>query len=136
MKKKIRKIHRYLGIFIGLQFIMWTVSGLYFSWTDIDQIHGDNFRNLNYKPKSFNKLISPSKLNIVSGDIELEEVNAKLQKLHSLMQKHAATEVSELINIKYDLEEKVSFTENLDDTIQKKKLEISNKEEALNIYLF
>ncbi|NLP59025.1 PepSY domain-containing protein [Lutibacter sp. B1] len=77
MKKKIRKIHRYLGIFIGLQFIMWTVSGLYFSWTDIDQIHGDNFRNLNYKPKSFNKLISPSKLNIVSGvnSIELKEID-------------------------------------------------------------
>lgn len=30
----IRKTHRYLGLFIGIQFIGWTISGLYFSWTD------------------------------------------------------------------------------------------------------
>ena len=40
----IRKSHRYLGLFLGLQFIFWTVSGLYFSWTDIDAIHGDDYR--------------------------------------------------------------------------------------------
>ncbi|MEK9612481.1 MAG: hypothetical protein VW080_00980 [Flavobacteriaceae bacterium] len=39
----IRKTHRYLGLFIGLQFLAWTLSGLYFSWTDIDEIHGDPF---------------------------------------------------------------------------------------------
>ena len=63
----------------------------------------------------------------------LEIVNTKLQKLHGLMQKHATTEVSELIRIKENLEEKVSYTENLDDTIQKKQLEISNKEAELNV---
>ncbi|MDH7447885.1 PepSY domain-containing protein [Aquimarina sp. 2201CG14-23] len=40
----IRKAHRYLGIFLGIQFLMWTISGLYFSWTDIDEIHGDQFK--------------------------------------------------------------------------------------------
>lgn len=40
----IRKSHRYLGLFIGLQFIGWTVSGLYFSWNDLDSVHGDHFR--------------------------------------------------------------------------------------------
>lgn len=77
MKKKIRKIHRYLGVFIGLQFIMWTVSGLYFSWTDIDKIHGDNFKNMNYKPKSFNNLISPSSIQdtIEITSIDLREIN-------------------------------------------------------------
>lgn len=38
-----RKVHRWLGLIIGIQFIGWTVSGLYFSWTDLDQIHGDHF---------------------------------------------------------------------------------------------
>lgn len=42
-KYYIRKSHRYLGLIIGIQFILWTVSGLYFSWTDIDEIHGDHF---------------------------------------------------------------------------------------------
>ena len=41
---KIRKAHRYLGIFLGVQFLFWTISGLYFSWTNIDEIHGDHFR--------------------------------------------------------------------------------------------
>ena len=39
----IRKTHRWLGVVIGIQFIFWTISGLYFSWTDIDEIHGDHF---------------------------------------------------------------------------------------------
>ncbi|NMM47306.1 PepSY domain-containing protein [Marinigracilibium pacificum] len=39
-----RKLHRYLGIFIGIQFIGWTVSGLYFSWNNIDNVHGDHLR--------------------------------------------------------------------------------------------
>lgn len=39
----IRKTHRWLGVIIGIQFMFWTISGLYFSWTDIDKIHGDHF---------------------------------------------------------------------------------------------
>ena len=60
---KIRKAHRYLGLFLGLQFLMWTISGLYFSWTDLDEIHGNQFKNLDYKPMAFENLISPSDLN-------------------------------------------------------------------------
>jgi DNA repair protein RecN (Recombination protein N) len=71
--------------------------------------------------------------NLEANPTRLEAVNTKLQKLHNLMQKHVVTDISELIIIKNNLEEKVSYTENLDDTIQKKKVEISNKEEELNI---
>ena len=37
----IRKTHRLLAVLLGLQFLLWTISGLYFSWTNIDEIHGD-----------------------------------------------------------------------------------------------
>ena len=60
---KIRRAHRYLGLFLGLQFLMWTISGSYFSWTDLDEIHGNQFKNLDYKPMAFENLISPSDLN-------------------------------------------------------------------------
>ena len=60
---KIRRAHRYLGLFLGLQFLMWTISGLYFSWTNLDEIHGDQFKNLDYQPIAFNNLISPSEIN-------------------------------------------------------------------------
>ena len=59
---KIRKAHRYLGLFLGIQFLMWTISGIYFSWTDIDEIHGDHFRNENPAPLSFNNLVSPTSI--------------------------------------------------------------------------
>ncbi|WP_405565165.1 PepSY domain-containing protein [Polaribacter sp. Asnod6-C07] len=36
-----RKIHRYLGLFIGIQFLFWTIGGLYFSWNDMDDVHGE-----------------------------------------------------------------------------------------------
>lgn len=59
---KIRKTHRYLGIFLGIQFLMWTISGLYFSWTDIDEIHGDHFKQLPPKKTSFTNLLGTSNL--------------------------------------------------------------------------
>lgn len=65
--------------------------------------------------------------------MRLEVVDAKLKVLHNLMQKHVATDISELITIKNDLEDKVSITENLDDTIKKKQSEIIVKEKELNV---
>ena len=62
----------------------------------------------------------------------LETVDSKLKMLHDLMQKHIATDISDLIKIKNELDEKVSVTESLDDTIQKKQLEIDSKTTELN----
>lgn len=61
MKKRkipywIRKAHRYLGIFLGLQFLMWTLSGMYFSWTDLDEIHGDHFKRKEIQQTAFTDL--------------------------------------------------------------------------------
>ncbi|WP_248723408.1 DNA repair protein RecN [Seonamhaeicola sp. ML3] len=62
----------------------------------------------------------------------LEEVDSKLKTWHDLMQKHVAENISELIEIRAGLEEKVSVTENLDDTISKKEKEIAVQEQKLN----
>ncbi|MCF6240908.1 MAG: hypothetical protein L3J74_06130, partial [Bacteroidales bacterium] len=61
-QKKIRKIHRYLGIFLGIQFLFWTISGLYFSWTNIDEIHGDQYKKLPPETSIHKNLISPDSL--------------------------------------------------------------------------
>jgi len=76
-KYLIRKIHRYLGLFLGIQFVFWTTSGLYFSWTNIDDIHGDQFRDFNASPASFTNLISPSMLkdSITINSVELRDIN-------------------------------------------------------------
>lgn len=41
-QRKIRKVHRFLGVTLGIQFLFWTLGGLYFSWSDMDEIHGDH----------------------------------------------------------------------------------------------
>jgi len=70
--------------------------------------------------------------NLEADPNRLAVVDAKLRLLHNLMQKHAVISISELIEIKSQLEEKVSFTENLDSTIEKKRLEIEGKTTVLN----
>ena len=73
---KIRKAHRYLGLFLGIQFLFWTISGLYFSWTNIDEIRGEHLINKNIPLKDFSELISPSKLNESNiNSIELRDIS-------------------------------------------------------------
>ena len=69
---KIRKTHRYLGIFLGIQFLMWTISGIYFSWTDIDEIHGDHFKKDMPEQTAFSNLLGSSELTIKEPITSLE----------------------------------------------------------------
>ncbi len=41
-QRKIRKTHRWMGVILGIQFFLWTIGGLYFSWSDMDEVHGDH----------------------------------------------------------------------------------------------
>lgn len=65
----------------------------------------------------------PNRLNIV---------NQKLQVLHNLMQKHAAGDIAELIQIRGDLNEKVMVTENMEQVILQKETELKEIEKELN----
>jgi len=75
-QRYIRKSHRYLGLFLGIQFMFWTLSGLYFSWTDIDEIHGDPYR-IHSDTQGFSNLLAPkdvfSEINI--HKISLRDLN-------------------------------------------------------------
>jgi hypothetical protein len=56
----LRKTHRYLGLVIGLQFLAWTISGLYFSWNDLDKVHGDHMRKAPHFLDRNIEVISPT----------------------------------------------------------------------------
>tara|TARA_R110002167_G_scaffold78883_12_gene218002 strand:+ start:4294 stop:5946 length:1653 start_codon:yes stop_codon:yes gene_type:complete len=71
--------------------------------------------------------------NLEADPNRLVEVNAKLLRINNLMQKHASINISELLQVKNELDEKVAITENLDATIQKKRNEIETKTAQLNI---
>lgn len=51
----VRKAHRWIGLFVSLQLLAWTLGGIWFSWNDIDKIHGDHL-----KINDTNKTISQS----------------------------------------------------------------------------
>ena len=74
---RIRKTHRYLGLIIGIQFLAWTLSGLYFSWTDLDEIHGDQFFKIDPKAKSYSNLLPLD--SIAEGIEEINLVSIKAE---------------------------------------------------------
>jgi uncharacterized iron-regulated membrane protein len=68
---RIRRIHRYLGVLLGIQFLFWTIGGLYFSWSNMDEIHGD-----------FQKKGAPqyrADLAFVSPSIALQNLKTKVE---------------------------------------------------------
>lgn len=50
LHRKSRKYHKWLMLFVGLQFIIWSVSGAYMVIFDIDYIHGDGLVANNQVP--------------------------------------------------------------------------------------
>ena len=58
MRRLARRLHRYLLLIVGVQMLLWSVSGLYMVWFDIHYIHGDHFI------KSSPALLSLSTVNV------------------------------------------------------------------------
>lgn len=58
----IRKTHRYLGVFIGVQFFLWTVGGLYFAWTNINEIRGKHIVHHDDVLIVKNKMLTPAQV--------------------------------------------------------------------------
>jgi uncharacterized iron-regulated membrane protein len=55
-----RKTHKWLGLFIGLQVVIWSLSGLYMTVVHIDTIHGDHLiRSLKRQPIDAQELADP-----------------------------------------------------------------------------
>lgn len=44
LSRRVSRIHKILGLVIGLQLLFWTVSGLFFTLYPIETIHGDHLR--------------------------------------------------------------------------------------------
>ncbi len=62
----------------------------------------------------------------------LENLNHKLDKIHSLFHKHNVDNISDLLNIKDQLETKLNENINLDSKIEDLKIKLKNFEETLN----
>ncbi len=81
--KTSRKYHKWLMLFLGIQFVIWTISGAYMVIFDIDYIHGDslvvnhqarlNANNITYPLSTLRKQY-PSAENIEVGLFIAQEV--------------------------------------------------------------
>lgn len=69
----VRKSHRYLGLFTAAQFLMWTIGGLYFSWTNLDDIHGDQF----HKEVMPQTISSDLLANIKDSTLQIERIRLR-----------------------------------------------------------
>ena len=125
----IRKTHRYLGLFLGIQFLFWTVSGLYFSWTNLDEIHGDQFKKIDVNHSEFSELISPTMVDLKNPIkfLELREIDGhpyyfiNNQVLYNAIDGKKKIEINEeeavKIASKYIREDlKVSYVEKITET--------------------
>ncbi|WP_435355457.1 PepSY domain-containing protein [Emticicia sp. SJ17W-69] len=61
-QRKVRKTHRWFGVILGIQFLFWTIGGIYFSWSDMDEVHGDHQKAHIHPLGSDLKLISPQEI--------------------------------------------------------------------------
>ena len=50
MKLLIRKTHKYLSFFISIQLLLWTISGIYFSFNKIELVRGEQYLKIVEKP--------------------------------------------------------------------------------------
>lgn len=73
-----RKIHRYLGVFIGIQFLLWTLGGLYFSWNNMDDVHGETL--LKQEKKYFQNI----DFSIVQKGIDSLKLEGQVDSIHSV----------------------------------------------------
>jgi uncharacterized iron-regulated membrane protein len=57
---RIRRAHRYMGVLLGIQFLLWTVGGLYFSWSNMEEIHSAPQKRPAAKCRADIPFVSPS----------------------------------------------------------------------------
>jgi len=74
----VRRVHKWLALFVGIQALIWTATGMYMVAVHIDTIHGDHLvRAPAPEPRQLAGLIPPGRL--VEGRTDVSEV--RLQTL-------------------------------------------------------
>ncbi len=44
MKITLRKFHKYISLIVSIQLLLWTISGIYFSFNKIENVRGEQYR--------------------------------------------------------------------------------------------
>ena len=72
----VRRVHKWLALFVGIQAVIWTASGMYMAPAHIDTIHGDHLvRPAAARPQSFAGLVSPAKV-VAAHGVDLIDISS------------------------------------------------------------
>lgn len=77
----VRRVHKWLALFVGIQAVIWTATGMYMVAVHIDTIHGDHLvRAPAAQPRALEGLVAP-------GSIAAAQPDAREVRLQSLLGK-------------------------------------------------
>ena len=99
MKFLVRKTHRYLSILISIQLLLWTISGIYFAFNQIELVRGEQYR----LPQVFS--VDLKKVNVVLDSVKSIQVARRIGEEILIVRKEAGTEY---LNLEGDALEKLS----------------------------
>ena len=86
MKFLVRKTHKYLSILISIQLLLWTISGIYFAFNQIELVRGEQYR----LPQEFS--IDLNKINVVLDNVRSIQVARRLGEEILIVRNEAGTE--------------------------------------------
>ena len=67
-----RSVHKWLALFVGLQLLVWAITGFYMVAIDLDFIHGDSLvRNLRTAPRTRRAASSPTSTSGAASQVPL-----------------------------------------------------------------
>ena len=93
MKFLVRKTHKYLSILISIQLLLWTISGIYFAFNQIELVRGEQYR----LPQVFS--IDLSKINLVLDSVKSIQVARRFGEEILIVRKEEGTEYLNLEGI-------------------------------------
>ena len=86
MKFLVRKTHKYLSILISIQLLLWTISGIYFAFNQIELVRGEQYR----LPQAFS--VDLSKVNLVLDYVKSIQVARRFGEEILIVRKETGTE--------------------------------------------
>ncbi len=83
MKITLRNFHRYISLLISVQLLLWTVSGIYFSFNKIENVRGEQYLvkgldALEQSPELSEKLSFEESMTIIEERTTLSPINVVL----------------------------------------------------------
>ena len=95
----VRKTHKYLSILISIQLLLWTISGIYFAFNQIELVRGEQYR----LPQVFS--VDLSKVNVFLDSVKSIQVARRFGEEILIVRNEAGTEY---LNLEGDALQKLS----------------------------